>query len=1266
MLVLNDNVDREWRQWLWIALITCGSALLPLVAYGEGMVNGTAELKETRPATYGYIYRPVRWYTSGESYYHLKSTTTAIERCTQIKGSGATLNGWYKNGSLGFYLCYGKYNPYNNSAYIYAGCPSNFIGINNSSGDTISCRSVSKQYACPDATWSLVGTNCEKVTPAGCPLNATGPTTGVDGQSICTCNDGYSPSNGQCVPTDEQKESGTPHCTAAEREAGSSPTSGSAWQFNPINAGTGGKAQVEAIYSGSGIFPLRYRLHYTSRKAGSTYALAVGQGASWHHEYGRRVMPDASGTASVAPGTVTVRRADGRQYLFTRQADGSYLPDADIVERLTRLTDATGVTTGWQVVAGGDETETYDTSGKLVQLRTRSGMLQTLSYDGTGRLATVTDAFGRAMTFAYDTQNRIVTLTPPDNGVITFAYDGAGNLAGVTWPDGKSRSYHYEDTRFPNNLTGITDENGVRYATWAYDDQGRAISSEHAGGADRGTLSYGVGNTTVTDALGASRTISFTTILDVVRSTGQTQPGGAGCGPSASAINYDANGNVASRTDYNGVTTTYTYDLSRNLETQRVEAAGTPQARTIRTEWHASFRLPVRVSEPLKLTTYAYDAQGNRISRSEQATNDADGSAGFAAQPVGPARTWTLTYNSVGQVLTQDGPLPGMGDTTTITYHPADDPDLGKRGQVATITNALGHVIRFDAYDANGRPLSVRDPNGVVTTLSYDARGRLTSRRIGDETTSYQYDGVGQLRKVSFADGSYLAYTYDGAHRLTEVADGQGNRITYTLDAAGNRLADEVRDPQGQLVQLRHRAFDILGRLAQETGAAGQATSYAYDANGNLTRLTDPLGRITSRSHDALNRLVTVTDPAGGVTGYTHDGRDQLTQVTDPRGLMTRYTVDGLGQETALNSPDTGTSSRSYDAAGRLQSRTDAKGQTTQYQYDALSRLTAAIHHDGSRVLYTYDVGANAVGRLSQVEERAADDRVMGSQQYAYDSLGRVVTDTRLVGPAVLTTGYQYSLGRLIGVTYPSGREVRYEHDAAGRISRITLHDNGTATVLADLVTYQPFGGPKNYTNGDGQPVSRTYDLDGRISTYSLGGETWTLSYDAAARIVGQEVPAIPGKSGVYGYDSLDRLVSAALPSTAYGYSYDAVGNRTGKTVGATASSYGIASDSNRLLTIGGSEMRSYQYDANGSPVSDGVTAFAYDARGRLVGVTTPQGSTSYTVNALGQRVQKSGAGGTTLYVYDLAGRLLAEAEVDGTIRREYVWMDELPLAILQ
>ncbi len=211
----------------------------------------------------------------------------------------------------------------------------------------------------------------------------------------------------------------------------------------------------------------------------------------------------------------------------------------------------------------------------------------------------------------------------PAGGIFLYTYDIRSNLTTVTYPDGKVRTYLYNEpaqtggANFPFQLTGIVDENSARFATFAYDQYGRAIKTTHLAGSvevNRYTVFYDVsgGQSTVTDPLGAQRPVALQTVVGVVKATGETQPTASGVGTASSAVVYDANGNVSSRTDFNGNRTNYTYDLARNLETSRTEgltAAGatTPQTRTITTQWHLTFRLPVKVAEPLRVTTYSYD-----------------------------------------------------------------------------------------------------------------------------------------------------------------------------------------------------------------------------------------------------------------------------------------------------------------------------------------------------------------------------------------------------------------------------------------------------------------------------------------------------------------------------------------------------------------------------------------------------------------------------------------------------------------------------------
>lgn len=597
--------------------------------------------------------------------------------------------------------------------------------------------------------------------------------------------------------------------------------------------------------------------------------------------------------------------------------------------------------------------------------------------------------------------------------------------------------------------------------------------------------------------------------------------------------------------------------------------------------------------------------------------------------------------------------------------------DKGCRGALKSATNAAGQITQITKYDAHGHPLTLIDANGLSTTFRYAPRGWLTSRNVGGQDTIYRYDAAGQLVQLSTPEGSVLNYRYDGAHRLTEVRDGLGNKIVYTLDAMGNRTQEQVFDPSGTLSRTRQREYDALNRLKKDTGGAGQITQYGYDANGNLTQQTDPLGRLTNQSYDGLDRLSQALQPtpasgaARPATGYRYDGQDRLAQVSDARNVTTRYSADGLGNTTQLASPDSGTSNATYDEAGNLKSRTDAKGQLTQYRYDALNRLVEVRFAGGARQAYTYDAGENAQGRLSAVAEYDAAGALQVKTDTTYDAWGRVTGQTRQLAGVTSSVQYHYdSAGRLYQLRYPSGRTVDYQYDLTGRVLRITTTGagQGAAKTVAEGIAYAPFGDVARFTYGNGQVFSRGFDLDGRLSLYSLGARSYALGLDAASQIGFISDVGDPNWLAQYDYDGLGRLTGARPPGDAYTYSYDAVGNRLSRTSPSTTlTTYQAAS--NRLATINGAPL---QFDANGSLLSGlGGVALTYDARGRLVQATTSAGTTTYLIDAQGRRLRKSGPSGETSYHYDLAGHLIAETGASGATTKEYLYLGDLPIAVV-
>ena len=1093
--------------------------------------------------------------------------------------------------------------------------------------------------------------------------------------SSAICPQGYSVLGGTCTCTDATLcPKNPPSCEA---------------DGNPILRGYGIKRQTEIDYVGINN-SLRFERIYNSVQSASFPRLwsgdiSFGVGGNWLHTYNRVI--DVVSNSSLT--SALVYRPNGGMFVF-QHSGNNWVADADVKDTLTQQTDSNGNVTGWIYYnAISDETETYNNKGLLLTIRNRNGVTQTLIYStaSTPRataplpnlLMQVVDSFGRQLNFVYDSAGRLSTMTDPTGGIYTYAYNNFSQLASVQYPDTKTRGYLYNESAYApgmpsGTLTGITDENGQRFATFTYAN-GKASSTYHGANIEKYSLSYSANQTTVTDPLNSARTYSFQTIQGVVRGMAQSQPGGAGCGPSSNAVTYDTNGNIASKTDFNNNVTNYVYDLNRNLETSRTEAFGTPLARTITTQWHAVYRLPTLITEPGKTTAFTYDASGNLLSKTITDT------------ALNKSRTWTYTYNSLGQVLTANGPRIDVNDITTYTYYSSASSAAGSVhaiGDLATVTNALGHVTSITHYDLNGRPLTIVDPNNVITTLTYTPRGWLKSRTVNNaQTTTYDYDGVGQLTQITLPDNSALKYTYDTAHRLTDIEDGyvsngvltlSGNKIHYTLDAMGNRLKEDTQDPGNAIVKTRARVFDALNRLQKDIGGTSpstQMTQYGYDNNGNLTTITDPLNHITTNGYDALNRLITVTDPANGVSSTTYDALDQVTQVKDPRLVTTNYTVDGLGNVTLTQSPDSGNTHTVYDAAGNVIQKTDARGVVSNYSYDALNRLTTITYpaNASENVAFGYDDTVTTYYRKGRLSYIVANNNSQ-ALSYAYDAYGNIVMQNDLSPATWALNFYEYdNANRLSRIKYPNGRIVIYTRNALGQIVQVHTQDNASAalqTVISNA-TYEPFGPLKSVTFANGVTTAIQHDADyrvARITTTATPGWDDIYHYDAAGNLTSL-ADQLGNTNTTYGYDALDRVIAENNPIQ-IAHQYDAGGNRTLYDLGNgwISMSQTYAANSNRASAIAGAPLTS---DAAGNLTTSFSKTMTYNNANRLSQSTASNIATTYQYTGLGWRNLKTSGAQRTHYAYLPDGKTLAQMQLnaDGNYNQgvDYIWLDDMPIA---
>lgn len=297
------------------------------------------------------------------------------------------------------------------------------------------------------------------------------------GEADIGCPAGYEqdPTSGQCRP--KGKAAGKPNPNSC---AG-----------NPISINIGNKFQAETDFAGVGEFPLIVKRAFNSSDN------------AW--QFMPEIIP-----AGPFGGTVVVR-AGGKKLSFYKHGDVAMGTEPDNTGNLETFYDGQGNITGWRYTTLDNHVEDYDASGKVLSITNRASISH--AYVHTATDITVTHSNGAVLVYGLDGSGKITGFTSPDNKTYTYSYDGSGRLTGITYPDnGGTRQYHYEDTNFPNSLTGITDANGDRFATWTYDSLGRAISSQHYGGAELVTVDYTYlydatdPQATITNALGKQTT----------------------------------------------------------------------------------------------------------------------------------------------------------------------------------------------------------------------------------------------------------------------------------------------------------------------------------------------------------------------------------------------------------------------------------------------------------------------------------------------------------------------------------------------------------------------------------------------------------------------------------------------------------------------------------------------------------------------------------------------------------------------------------------
>ncbi|MEE9433179.1 MAG: RHS repeat-associated core domain-containing protein [Sphingorhabdus sp.] len=956
-----------------------------------------------------------------------------------------------------------------------------------------------------------------------------------------------------------------------------------------------------------------------------------------------------------------------------------------------------------------------------------SGYKQYFDYDGAEETPyRIRDNFGRELLLSWTATNvyderpgnsdfAIEKIDLPDGTSLEYEYDnGRGNpnlidpsltikdrLISVKRQDASAallwgRDYLYEDAAFPFALTGILDQDGDRLATYAYDSAGAAASTELAGGVNRYEIESALAaprlvRRTVTNPLGKISKYDFR-IPAVLSSYGNaplekiSNQATANI-PADNATFAYVGGLVSAQTNERGTVTAIANDQANGRPLSVSEAVGTNENRLTTITWHPTFDLPTREERDGLRIDYIYDGQGRLTSRTE--TDITSHSAPYSTN--GQSRTTSFVWTTNGRIASINGPLPpdsqGRDDAVTFAY------DTG--GNLTSITNGFGHVTQFSGFDANGRPVSATDANGIVTTFAYDPLGRTTSITrehpsdpAQNAVTALEYDNEGRVTGITAPLTDKLSMDYDLAGRLLSVSAPDGEKIEFAYDAMSNVVSRTVKRADASSATNITRTFDALGRMLTETLGPGRTRSYAYDALGNPTSITDARNFTSSASFDALDRLVTTITPDSASTATSYDGFDDAVSFTDPIAVATNFVRNGFGEVIQEASPDRGTSVYYYDAAGRMSAAIDGRGQRINYTRDILGRVTQKIPQglNSEFVRYYYDtptiVGSYAVGRLSRIWDAT------GNTRFAYDHRGNLITKQQVIGgTAAVNLSYQYDLAdRITAITYPSGRIVNYARDAKGRVAGVTTQaDAGAAPqTLLSNATYESFGALTGAQFGNGLALQADWGNDGRLAMKRLyrtstNGDLVSKSYiyDNDDNITAVTDNKVASKTVNYAYDNRGRLVqqssvSGALPRR-QDYAYDAGGNRTSLEWRSTptqanaykTTTYALQSGTNQLSSANDNTgARSFTHDARGNLSAETrpgavSAAMSYDGYARLTSYARSDiDDLTMAYNGMDDRVMQSSTAATKRYLYDTQGRMLGEYGADASaVIGEYIYL---------
>ena len=989
---------------------------------------------------------------------------------------------------------------------------------------------------------------------------------------------------------------------------------------------------------------------------------------------------------------VIIRLGDGRRASFIENDDGSYSPVRVLFDfELTGSPSA-----GWILnekcpacgSAGGPRME-FNADGFISSISDKSGNAVSFNYDSsTKRLVSVSDAEGNQLIYSYNSRGKVIKIDTPAGNSFNYLYDNDDNLIGVINPLNATNRYVYDSS---HRLVAIVNPEGQVTVQIEYDSINRVTRYTEFGATI--LLNYSVSPEKWTEEIFAdnSKRIYFYNDMGVITKIEYKDSYNNLIG----TVNYstDAQGNITSRTDINGNTTTYVYDDNGNV-IQKTDATGALH----QYEYDSNHRI-TKYTDPLgRITTYTYNGNGQitridyPLSIYETFSYNVDGmlethrmkngiTFSYAYDANGNitnetetgitgalTRSRSVTYNVLGQRLSETD---ANGNTTYYEYDLLGNliriiyPLGGTNEMCYNLNNQLvctkfaNGAIISNEYDLWARPAAKLYNNGYFENYSYNSRGlleytitpgrtnfisydtfqKISAVDVNGYTIHYERDGLGNLVRKYDSIGDMKQFVYDGVYRVTQKKNGIGNTTYFYYDSAGNKIAE--KDPNGNVTS---NFFDALNRVVKKINPLGGEKSFAYDQYSRVTSETNELGGVISYTYDDLNRVIRKDYSDGSFESFSYDNNNNVISKTEKNGAVFHFTYNANNDTTSIINPDGSFSSNVYNNFGRIVEEIDAEGNSKKYSYNTSGLTEKIISSDGATNLYEYnlydkqvkmidplghyfyndyDSRGRLIRKIKKVGDNAptpdSDDWVM---QFVYDARGRILKKIE----NGVTNSYTYNLAnKKLSITYQLGHSKLFAYDANG--------NKITETLPNGAVIHYSYNGLNKLTQKSddlGVLFINEYNNAGLITKKTIQGNiTTTFDYDSFGRKI-TEFDGYSNASHYVYYPDGKLKFSINRKNQTNTFYYDDFGRVT-----AMYDGNNILTRSNVYNSIG---LVTQKIDAKGN-----VTSYEYDAAGRMIKLTHPDGSfISQTYDLNGNRKQRTDEEGNIIsYEYNDLNQLV-------------------------